>query len=87
MHHGNHSCTHEDFVVEHLSQNLLGLPAIKDLHFLAIVNNLQSDVATGTQHQFPNLFTGLGTLQGEWCLKPDAQPYCLGVFNFQFNMM
>ena len=30
LHHGSHSCTHEVFVVEHLSQNLLGLPAIKD---------------------------------------------------------
>ena len=45
LHHDNY-CTHEVFVVGCFSQNLLGLPAIKDLHLLAIVNNLQSDFAT-----------------------------------------
>ena len=40
LHHGQYSCTHEVFVVKCLSQNLLGLPAIKDLHLLTVVNSL-----------------------------------------------
>jgi len=80
LHQGQYSCTHEVFVVKHLSQNLLGLPAIKDLHLLTIVNRLQVDFATGIQNQFPSLFTGLSTLQSEYeiCLKPNVLPYCLG---------
>jgi len=40
LRHGERSCTQEIFVVKQLSHNLLGLPAIKDLHLLARVNNL-----------------------------------------------
>jgi len=60
--HGKYSYTHEVFIVDQLSQNLLGLQAIKDLHLLAIVN-LQTDYAESIQQQFLHLFTGLGTLQ------------------------
>jgi len=63
--------------VKQLSHNLLGFPAIKDLHLLAIINNLQ---ASTIQQRFPTLFTGLGTLEGQYKihLKPNALPYCLG---------
>ena len=75
--HGEHSCTLEIIVVKQFSHTLLGLPHIKDLYLLTIVNNLQT--ATIRQ-RFPSLFTGLGALKGEYeiCLKPNALPYCLG---------
>jgi len=68
LHHGQHFCTHEIFVAKHLSQNFMGLPAIKNLHQLAIVNNIQTDLAISIQNQFPSLSTGIGTLQGEYLI-------------------
>jgi len=61
------SCTHKIFVMKQLSHNLLGLPVIKDLHLLAIENNLQ---ASTIQQKFPTLFTGLGMLEGEYEMLP-----------------
>ena len=54
------------------------LPAIKDLHLLAIFNNIKT---TTIQQRFPSLFTGLGTLEGEYGihLKTNYQPCCLGI--------
>ena len=60
--------------------NLLGLPAIKGLHLLSVLDNLECDPTTAIKQEFPSLFTGLGTLQGDYEIqvKPDAQPFSLG---------
>ena len=79
MSHKDHLCKQEIFVVNHLHHNLLGLPAIKALHLLTRVE--QINTMPTIQQEFPNLFTGLGTLQGDpytICLKPDAKPFSLG---------
>ena len=80
MTHKDHSCEQDIFVVSHLHHNLLGLPAIKALHLLTIVEPINTMTST-IQQEFPNLFTGLGTLQGDpytICIKPDAKPFSLG---------
>ena len=45
--------------------------------FTALV---EADPASSIKQQFPSLFTGLGTLQGDYeiKLKPDAKPFSLG---------
>ena len=69
-----HKCDQEIFV------NLLGLPAIKGFHLLSVLDNLECDPTTAIKQEFPSLFTGLGTLQGDYEIqvKPDAQPFSLG---------
>ena len=75
-----HECQQDIFVVKQLKHNLLGLPAIKALYLLAIVDNVGDDPAGSIKQQFPNLFTGLGTLQGDYEIKltPGAKPFSLG---------
>ena len=75
------ACTHNVYVVRDLEQNLLGLQAIEELKLLAKVAEVRhkpddlGDITT----QFPALFSGLGTLNGEFQprLKPDAIPFTL----------
>ena len=64
------------FVVKGLTRALLGLPAIKALGAVSMVNQVHSeDVA----NQFPELFTGLGKLKDNYKikLKSDATPFAL----------
>ena len=69
-----HKCDQDIFV------NLLGLPAIKRLHLLSVLYNLECYSITAIKQEFPSLFTGLGTLQGDYEIqvKQDAQPFSLG---------
>ena len=75
------TCIHNAFVVRDLEQNLLGLPAIQDLNLLAKVAEVRPgpDDLGDVTAQFPALFSGLGTLKGEFHirLKPDATPFAL----------
>ena len=75
-----HKCDQEIFVVKQLKHNLLGLPAIKALHLLSVLDNLECDPSIAIKQKFPSLFTGLGTLQGDYEIqvKPDAEPFSLG---------
>lgn len=69
-------CTHTLFILPSLEHNLLGLPAIRDLHILHKVDSLVEP----PQAKFPSLFTGLGELKGdpyEIQLRPDATPLSL----------
>ena len=54
--------------------NLLGLPAIKILHLLSVLYNLKCYPTSAIKQEFPSLFIGLGTLQGDYEIKvnPDA---------------
>ena len=71
---GGHQCTQPVFIVKHLQHNLLGLPAIQALQVLSQVQAVSTPIAD----QYPELFTGLGTLKGssyEIKLKPEAKPF------------
>ena len=75
------TCIHNAFVVRDLEQNLLGLTATQDLNLMAKVVDVRQgpdDLGDFTA-QFPALFSGLGTLKGEFhiCLEPDATPFAL----------
>ena len=60
--------------------NLLGLPAIKGLHVLSLLYNLECYPTTPIKQEFPCLFTGLQTLKGDYeiQIKQDAQPFSFG---------
>ena len=69
------SCTQRVFVVRNLQNNLLGLPAIKLLQMLPQIDTIQK----GIPDQFPDLFTGLGTMKEMYTIKmkSNAKPYAL----------
>ena len=69
--HKDRSCTHTIFVVLGLRNNLLGYPAIRSLQLFREINS----VDTSIPDQYPALFTGLGTFEGEYTIKikPNAQ--------------
>jgi len=64
------SCTHQVFVIHNLQNNLLGMPAIKELEITSI-NAIEQSIP----EQYPALFSGLGTFKEEYTikLKPDAR--------------
>ena len=53
--HSGKTCVHDLFVIEKLKHNLLGLPAIKDLNLLVMVNRMHSD-HTEIITKFPTFF-------------------------------
>ena len=67
----------EIFVVEKLQKALLGKPAIEALNLVARVNAIKK--GEDIPNKYPALFTGLGTLEGEYHiqLKEDATPFAL----------
>ena len=77
---GDSTCTNI-YVVKNLKTPLLGKPAIRGLNLLKRIN-----VVTGSEQMkekvmkdFPQLFTGLGEMKGEYKieLKPNAQPFAV----------
>ena len=75
-------CTQAIFILQKVKHNLLGLPAIRALHVLTQVDTVSKPITDQTPipHQYPSLFTGLGTLKGDSYviqLKPDAKPFAL----------
>jgi len=63
------------YVIDGLKNNLLGLPAIKELELLLNVCSIQKSIMS----QYPSLFTGLGTFEQEYKIKlnPNAKPFVL----------
>ena len=63
------------YVLKRIQRSLLGLPAIKALHLLTQVSQVEPMVV----EQYPSLFTGLGTFRCSYeiKLKPDAQPHAV----------
>ena len=51
------------FVIDRLATSLLGLPAIKALQLLRQVDGVQ-ELSADFRSQYPNVFTGLGRLEG-----------------------
>ena len=65
------------YVVEGLHKSLLGQPAIQALQLLKRIGAVEK--GSKPEELFPNLFTGLGKLEGEYtiCLREGAQPFAL----------
>ena len=72
--------TQEIYVVENLKEPLLGRPAIDALNLVQKVDLVNSDDSTRIEHEvktmYPNLFKGLGELEGEFSIKltPGSTP-------------
>lgn len=66
------------FVVRNLHNPLLGCPAIEALDLVARVH-VVDEKALEIRAKYPNLFQGLGTLEGEYHIKlaENAQPFAL----------
>ena len=64
------------FVVQKLQKALLGRPGIESLNLLARINTLQNEMFVT---MYPNLFKGLGTIAGEYCisLQEGAKPFAI----------
>ena len=76
---GNCEIKETMYVVRSLHQSLLGRPAIESLDLVKRVNAIGIMTSDHIKLQFPELFTGLGKLQGNYhiCLKQGAKPYSL----------
>ena len=63
------------FIIKQLKNNLLGLPAIKALNLLAMMESVEDEIPT----KYSSLFTGLGTFPETYTIKlrPEAHPYAL----------
>ena len=74
-----YKCSQNNFVVKQLKHNLLEFPAINGLHLLTMLDNMEVDPAITIKQQFPKMFTGLGTLHGDYeiRIKPHAKPFSL----------
>ena len=74
----NSTVTQDVYVVKGLRKPLIGRPAITALKLVSQVNTVNS-YQQKTVNKFPQLFKGLGTIEGEYAivLKKDAKPYAL----------
>ena len=69
------------FVVDDLKTNLLGLPAIIDLHLVTRTDAVLTETLESKSwlQQFPKVFNGLGKLSGDYTiqLRSDARPHAI----------
>ena len=71
------------YVIGNLKEPLLGRPAIDALNLVQKVETIQADersvIEDEVKSTYPNLFKGLGELDGEFSikLKPDSTPFAL----------
>ena len=67
------------YVVEGLHKHLLRRPAMEALTVVTRIRSVQGGVSP--REHYPQLFTGLGKLEGEYCiqLEEGAKPYALSV--------
>ena len=67
------------FVVIHLKNSLLGLPAISALHLAARIESCEMATTEEVKKRFPKIFQGLGNLGKKYNIKlqSDAKPYAL----------
>ena len=74
----NHQCDHEVYVIQLLKHNLLGLPAIKELHLLAQIDHISLNHSS-IINQYPKIFTGLETFKKDFeiSINPDAKPFAI----------
>ena len=75
--------TQEIYIMENLKEPFLGRPAIEALNLVQKVETIHSDDSTRIEQEvetvYPNLFKGLGELEGEFSikLKPGSTPYAI----------
>jgi len=71
-----HAVKEEIYIVKNLHTPLLGLPVITNLNLVAKICDVNKQVVV---YKFPELFTGLGKLQGEYDIKlsDDVTPLAL----------
>ena len=76
--HDGHSTTQTIYVVRSLGSNLLGLPAISELHLLRAVGSTETS-DEDIREKYKGVFQGLGNLGDEYTikLKPNVTPYAL----------
>ena len=76
---GQKTSTETIYVIRGLKTNLLGLPAITSLKLASRIDTTINLDHTPPQQAFPKLFTGLGTLGGDYIikLKEGATPHAL----------
>ncbi len=67
------------YVISGLKMALPGRPAIHALGIISRIDTVNLDGLESVKRQFPDLFQGLGKMQGEYdiSLKPDAKPFSL----------
>lgn len=77
---GSQEVQQEIFVVKNLRRHLLGSPAIEALG-LAVRVGAIFDGETNSVQLFPQMFQGLGKLEGDYemKLKPDSKPFAISV--------
>ena len=73
---GNKTSEQVIYVIKGLRFPLLGRPAIEALNIVSVVHQVQLS-ADDVYERFPQVFEGLGKLDGEYNidLKEDAKPY------------
>jgi len=73
--HSDNSAEQEIYAVKGLCKPLIGPPAIMALSKVNLIDSVKQQVVD----QHPELFQGLGTIEGEYSikLKSDAKPYAL----------
>ena len=73
-----HQCNHEVYVIQQLKHNLLGLPAIKELHLLAQIDHISLNHSSIINH-YPKIFTGLGIFKKDFeiTIKPETKPFAI----------
>ncbi len=71
--------TQDIYVISGLKMALLGRPAIHALGIMSRIDTVNLDSLESVKRQFPELFQGLGKMQGEYeiSLKPDSKPFSL----------
>ena len=69
------------YVVNDLRSNLLGLPAILALNLVVRVAEVSENYSSVIFQKYPKVFTGLGTMKGEYTIKlqANAQPHAIYV--------
>ncbi len=78
---GDREVDEEIFVVGSLKRQLLGRPAIEALHLVTHIGAIEDPRRLNPFDQFPNLFRGLGKLEGNYSIKlqEGAKPFSLSV--------
>ena len=73
------SSQQEVYVVRDVERALLGWPAIESLQLLKRIDSAARQPSRSVQEEFPQLFQGLGKLEGEYeiKLKENATPFAL----------
>ena len=73
------SSREEIYVMEKLQKPLIGRPAIERLGLLVRVEEIQDSCLKKYQQMYPTVFTGLGKMSDEYCIKlnPQSTPFSI----------